>query len=156
MQILILGRALFVLHTPCIQFSDNSEPDVAKNKHNRNYKQVTKSRSAIRFAMQFLVDVSIAFNSRIHQQPQHVSNLAPPALITCYKGLELIIQQPELFDQPNDDFKEICISLKCFSRRWKAGSEFFHWSQSYLAVNKVLTNGISFFDGIIEFLDVKF
>jgi hypothetical protein len=76
-------------------------------------------RVAICFALRFMIDVSASFNREIAVRPEAVDHISPPAILTSYAALDIILSRPELVSDPRRAFKDIYETLKTISRKWK-------------------------------------
>ncbi|GJN66303.1 hypothetical protein PLICBS_000320 [Purpureocillium lilacinum] len=82
-----------------------------------------KAVAAIGFAVKFVGDLAVNFNSQISQHALRLANLAPPAPFACFLAVEhMHVVEGDLPDS-SERYLEIFETLKTFGKRWKVAAD---------------------------------
>lgn len=116
---MLVSSSLFVLYAPYLPRQSISVPPTKDTKSCDEAKAV----AAIGFAVKFVGDLAVNFNSQISQHALRLANLAPPAPFACFLAVEhMHVVEGDLPDS-SERYLEIFETLKTFGKRWKvAGS----------------------------------
>jgi len=98
-----------------------------------------KAVAAIGFAVKFVGDLAVNFNSQISQHALRLANLAPPAPFACFLAVEhMHVVEGDLPDS-SERYLEIFETLKTFGKRWKVAGSCPSWCfASHYSVANVL------------------
>ncbi|OAQ87537.1 2-nitropropane dioxygenase protein [Purpureocillium lilacinum] len=111
--------SLFVLYGPYLPRQSISAPPPQDTTSCDEAKAV----AAIGFAVKFVGDLAVNFNSQISQHALRLANLAPPAPFACFLAVEhMHVVEGDLPD-PSERYLEIFETLKTFGKRWKVAAD---------------------------------
>ncbi|PWI71570.1 C6 transcription factor [Purpureocillium lilacinum] len=111
--------SLFVLYAPYLPPQSISAPLANDTKSCDEAKAV----AAIGFAVKFVGDLAVNFNSQISQHALRLANLAPPAPFACFLAVEhMHVVEGDLPDS-SERYLEIFETLKTFGKRWKVAAD---------------------------------
>ncbi|UNI16905.1 hypothetical protein JDV02_003293 [Purpureocillium takamizusanense] len=112
--------SLFVLYTPYLPRQSRPVPQA---KDATPSCDEAKAIAAVGFAVKFVGDLAVNFNSQISQTALRLANLAPPAPFACFLAVEhMHLVQGDMPDSCGRR-SEIFETLRTFGKRWKVAAD---------------------------------
>jgi hypothetical protein len=114
--------SLFLLYAPYLP-RQSTPPHAVPPARDKSECDEKKALAAVGFAVKFVGDLAVNFNSQIGQHTLRLANLAPPAPLACFLAAEHMTFLESDTQDSSERHLEIIQTLKTFGKRWKVAAD---------------------------------